>query len=421
MDEARNLRDADLTIVGGGLVGASLALALEPLGLDIALIEAQPPEPGLLHPSFDERSTAISNGSVRVFRALGAWQQMRSEASPIRRIHVTDRGRFGVARIDASEQGLEALGWVLPNRAIGAALWERIRRSDSVRLIAPARVESTSLSDSRRQLALEHGGERCALGSRLVVAADGARSAVREQAGIAAERWDYEQTAVVTTMTTQKFHDHVAYERFTPEGPIAVLPLPDGRCGLVWTRHPAAADRLLGLPEPEFLSQLQDAFGFRLGRLLRIGARAAYPLALSRSERHAAERLVVVGNAAQGLHPIAGQGFNLGLRDAASLAEVLAEALLEDAAADIGHADLLAGYARWRDEDRRRIVAFTDGLVRLFGSPLGPLRGLRSLGLLAFDSLPPAKRALAGLSVGAASRVPRLARGVPLRRSGSQA
>ncbi len=186
MDEARNLRDADLTIVGGGLVGASLALALEPLGLDIALIEAQPPEPGLLHPSFDERSTAISNGSVRVFRALGAWQQMRSEASPIRRIHVTDRGRFGVARIGAYEPGLEAQGWVLPKRANVAALWERIRRSDAVRLIAPARVESTSLSDSRRQLALEHGGERCALGSRLVVAADGARSAVREQAGIAA-------------------------------------------------------------------------------------------------------------------------------------------------------------------------------------------------------------------------------------------
>ena len=245
------------------------------------------------------------------------------------------------------------------------------------------------------------------------MAADGARSIIREQAGVEAEHWEYGQTAIIATLTTQRFHDHVAYERFTPDGPIAVLPLADGRCGIVWIRRPEEAARLLALPDEEFLGELQAAFGYRLGRLLRVGTRYSYPLALSRSERHLAPRLAIVGNAAQSLHPIAGQGFNLGLRDAASLAEVIADALAAGRT-DVGDEATLRAYASWRDEDRERIVAFTDGLVRLFGSPLGPLRGLRSMGLLAFDAFPPAKAAMARLSVGAAGRVPRLARGVPL-------
>ncbi len=408
-------RDFDLAIAGGGLVGASLALALAPLGLRTTIIEAVPPG-GNGHPSFDERTTALANGSVRVFRSLGIWRHMEREATPIRRIHVSDQGRFGVARIEAVEQGLESLGCVLPNRVMGAALWEGLRAAQGVQVIAPARVVATTLEPGSRTIRVERqGGEALELRARLVVAADGARSAVREQAGIAAEHWEYAQTAIIATMTTQRFHDHTAYERFTPDGPIAVLPLADGRCGLVWTRRPDEARRLLALPDEAFLGELQAAFGFRLGRLLRVGARHSYDLALSRAERHVAERLAIVGNAAQGLHPIAGQGFNLGLRDAASLAEVLADALAEGGT-DVGDAVPLAAYAKWREEDRRRIVAFTDGLVRVFGSPLGLLRGLRSVGLLAFDSFPPAKGAMARLSVGAAGRVPRLARGVPLAR-----
>jgi len=218
---------------------------------------------------------------------------------------------------------------------------------------------------------------------------------------------------VIATITTQRFHDHVAYERFTPDGPIAVLPLTEGRCGIVWTQRPEEAARRLALPDEAFLSELQRAFGFRLGRLLKVGRRYSYELGLARSSRHVADRLAVVGNAAQSMHPIAGQGFNLGLRDAASLAEVIADARAEGEA-DVGAVATLAAYAAWRDEDQRRIVAFTDGLVRLFGSPLGLLRGLRSAGLLAFDAFPPAKGAMARLSVGASGRVPRLARGVPL-------
>lgn len=413
MSSTATPQDFDLAIAGGGLVGASLALALAPLGLKIALIEAVP-QGADEHPSFDERTTALANGSVRVFRSLGVWRQMEREATPIRRIHVSDQGRFGIARIDAAEQGLESLGCVLPNRVMGAALWEGLRAAQGVQVIAPARVVATTLEPGSRALRVErNGAEPLELRARLVVAADGAKSAVREQAGIAAEHWEYSQSAIISTMTTQRFHDHTAYERFTPDGPIAVLPLADGRCGLVWTRRPEDVARLLALPDEAFLAELQSAFGFRLGRLLRVGARYCYELALSRSERHVAERLAIVGNAAQGLHPIAGQGFNLGLRDAASLAEVLADAIAKGAT-DVGDAVPLAAYAKWREEDRRRIVAFTDGLVRLFGSPLGLLRGLRSVGLLAFDSFPAAKSAMARLSVGAAGRVPRLARGVPL-------
>jgi len=404
--------DCDVAIAGGGLVGASLALALAPLGLKVALVEAVAPGGGD-HPSFDERTTALANGSARIFRSLGIWRHMEREATPIRRIHVSDQGRFGVARIDAAEQGLEALGYVLPNRVMGAALWQGLAAASGIQVIAPARVLGSELADDVRVLTLERSATTQQLRARLVVAADGARSLIREQAGIAADHWPYAQTAIIATITTQRFHDYVAYERFTADGPIAVLPLSDGRCGIVWTRPPEDAARLLALPDEAFLAELQAAFGFRLGRLLRAGVRSAYELALSRSERHVAERLAIVGNAAQGLHPIAGQGFNLGLRDAASLAEVLADARAAGSA-DVGDAGPLKAYADWRAEDRRRIVAFTDGLVRLFGSPLGVLRGLRSVGLLAFDAFPPAKSAMARLSVGAAGRIPRLARGVPL-------
>ena len=404
----------DLAIAGGGLVGASLALALAPLGLKIALVEGVAPVAGSgEHPSFDERTTALANGTVRVFRSLGVWRHMEREATPIRRIHVSEQGRFGTARIDAAEQGLEALGYVLPNRVIGAALWQGLKECAGVEVIAPARVLGSEPADDQRILVLEHEGVERRIATRLVVAADGAKSLVREQAGIAADHWGYGQTAIIATVTTQRFHDYVAYERFTPEGPIAVLPLAEGRGGIVWTRRPEEAARLLALGDEEFRAEFQRAFGFRLGRILEVGARHSYELGLVRTTSHVAERLAVVGNAAQSMHPIAGQGFNLGLRDAASLAEVIADASAAGQR-DPGARETLAAYAQWREEDQGRIVAFTDGLVRLFGSPLGLARGLRSAGLLAFDAFPPAKAAMARLSVGAAGRVPRLARGVPL-------
>jgi 2-octaprenyl-6-methoxyphenol hydroxylase len=232
--------------------------------------------------------------------------------------------------------------------------------------------------------------------------------------GIGATIRDYRQTAVVTHVATGRFHDHTAFERFTPSGPIAVLPLApisadNSRCAVIWTLAPAAAQVMLQLDDAGFLAALQEKFGFRLGRLTRVGRRVAYPLALTQAEERVEHRCVIIGNAAQGLHPIAGQGFNLGLRDVATLAEVIAEA-----PTDIGGAAMLERYDEWRRRDRRGIVAFTDGLVRLFASPLASVRALRNLGLLLFDLTPPAKSALSRLSLGMADRLPRLARGAEL-------
>lgn len=404
----------DVAIAGGGLVGASLAIALAQLDLQVALIEAA--KLGASdHPSFDDRTTALSNGSRQIFNGLGAWQGMERHAAPIRRIHISEQGGFGFARIHAAEQNLNALGYVVTNRLIGAALWQRLQQT-SVQVISPARVIGSELDDTARTLTCESAGRTLQVRARLAIAADGMRSALRESAGIQSTTWDYRQVALITNVLTQRFHDHVAYERFTPAGPLALLPLTEGRVGLIWTFSPEAAPGMAALDDTLFLERLQTAFGFRLGRFMRVGARHLYPLSLTRAEHHIAPRLAVVGNAAQSLHPIAGQGFNLGLRDAASLAEVLADALAERGAAfDPGDGLWLERYRQWRAADRERIVAFTDGLVRMFTQPLRPLSWIRNAGLLAFDLMPAAKDALSQLSLGAAGRIPRLARGAPLR------
>jgi 2-octaprenyl-6-methoxyphenol hydroxylase len=407
----------DVAIAGGGLVGASLALALAGLKLKVVLIEAQP-FGSVDQPSFDDRTTALSNGSRRIFEGIDVWPLLDREATPIKRIHISDQGRFAFARIDAAEQHLQALGFVVINRVMGAALWQRLQE-ESVTLLAPGRVVSSELKDDYRELRCETGADASVtVQAKLVIAADGAKSVVRESAGIGATTWDYQQHALVTNVFTQRFHDYVAYERFTPEGPIALLPISEGRVGLVWTFSPGTAEQVRDLGDAEFLDRLQQAFGFRLGRFTRVGTRHLYPLSLTRADEHVAPRLAVVGNAAQALHPIAGQGFNLGLRDAASLAEVLADAL--EAASnspdfDVGDGLLLERYRQWRSADREKIVGFTDGLVRLFTQPLGAAKLARNLGLLAFDLLPAAKDALSQLSLGAAGRVPRLARGGRLR------
>ncbi len=404
----------DVAVCGGGLVGATLALALAEIGLDVVLIEAQP-FGTFGQPSFDERTTALSNGSRRIFEALRVWPLLEREATAIRRIHVSDRGRFGFARLDAAEQGLPALGFVVVNRAMGAALWQRLE-AGSVRILAPARVRGMRSVDGRQQIECDLGAQgSAAVETKLAIAADGAQSALREAAGIGAQTWDYQQTALVSNVLTQRFHDHVAYERFTPTGPLALLPMSEGRVGLIWTFTGDVAQSLAQANDAEFLARLQDAFGFRLGRFMRVGARQLYPLALTRADEHVAERLAIVGNAAQTLHPIAGQGFNLGLRDAASLAEVLADGRAQQPDDfDPGDGMWLERYREWRVADRSNIVRFTDGLVRLFAQPLGPIKALRDVGMLAFDLMPAAKGALSRLSLGAAGRIPKLARGASL-------
>ncbi len=418
----------DIVVAGGGMVGASLVVALLPLGLRIALIESIP-FGAASQPSFDERTTALSNGSRRILAGIGVWQDIADDASAIRRIHVSDRGRFGFARLDAREQGVEALGYVMPNRVLGAALWARLSASPACQIIAPARVAEVRTTQDGVQVRIEregrgpgtsagagngdgsgdgngNGSGEGTITARLLVVADGANSTIRAALGVEATTWDYEQTAIIVNVETQRPHDGVAYERFTPSGPIAVLPIGERRCAVIWTLAPETAQRTLALDDAAFLSLLQESFGFRLGRFLRVGKRAAYPLSLTRAHERIGPRVVIIGNAAQGLHPIAGQGFNLGLRDVATLAEVIADDL-----AHVGEPAPLERYDEWRRTDRRSIIAFTDGLVRLFGNPLLPVKLLRDVGMLLFDLTPPAKDAFAALSMGVSGRLPRLARG----------
>ena len=410
----------DIAIIGGGMVGASLAVALAPLGLKVALVEAVPHD-SQAQPSFDERTTALSNGSRRILETLKVWPAVEQRATPIRKIHVSDQGRFGFARIDAAEQGLAAMGYVVPNRALGAALWSMVEASTGIEVHCPATVEGVDAGRAEAaggtvELLIGQGGAPRRIEAKLVVAADGAHSAVRSAFGVEAQSRDYDQTAVITTVLPQRFHDHVAYERFTESGPLALLPLEQGRCTLVLTLARAAAESIMAWSETEFLAEVQNRFGFRLGRFLKAGRRVPYPLALTRALRTSATRCVIVGNAAQSLHPVAGMGFNLGLRDIATLAEVIAEHAREPGF-DAGETGLLEEYDAWRAADRAGIIAFTDGLVRVFSSPLHTVRRLLDLGLLAFDVFPPAKAALSRLSTGAGAgaRVPKLARGVALR------
>jgi len=402
----------DVAIVGGGMVGATLGVALAPLNLRVAIIEAIPHN-AAAQPSFDERTTALSNGSRRILETMGVWPALSALATPIAKIHVSEQGRFGFARIDAAEQGLSAMGYVVANRDLGSALWSRLAKSAGIEVYCPAEVSQVTAHDESVTVEIAQKGAKSTIDAKLIVAADGAQSAVRGAFGVDAQVRDYAQTAIITTVLPQRFHDNVAYERFTPSGPLALLPLDGGRCTLVLTLTQEAAQSVLAWSDQEFLAEVQRRFGFRLGRFLKVGRRVPYPLSLTRAMRTSSGRCVIIGNAAQGLHPVAGMGFNLGLRDVASLAELIAErAGLADA--DPGSPALLAEYDAWRASDRGGVIAFTDGLVRMFSNPLASVRRLRNLGLLAFDLLPPAKAALSRLSTGGSGRVPKLARGVAL-------
>lgn len=404
---ARATTRCDVAIAGGGMVGMSLAAALAQLPLDVVVIEPVAAD-SEAQPSFDSRTTALSSGSRRVLEAIGAWSAIAGQATPIRRIHVSERGVFGTATLTADEQGVPSLGYTIENRLLGKALRERVAAFPRLR-VCNARVVELEPGKDVIRLRTDAGETHEA---RLVVAADGAQSAVRTALGIGASVSDYGQHAIIAHVDTTRFHDYTAYERFTPDGPLAVLPIAEGRSAVVWTLAPEAARRVLALDDPAFLAELQGAFGLRLGRFTHVGRRQSYPLALTRAERLTAPRAAILGNAAQALHPVAGQGFNLALRDVAMIAELIAGA--DDG--DPGAAPLLERYAAWRGPDRNAVIRFTDALVRGFGLPFAPLRLARGGGLLAFDLLRPVKHEFARRTMGLAGRQPRLVRGLPLAR-----
>ena len=397
----------DIVIAGGGMVGSSLALAAAPLGLKIAVVEAVPRR-AAQQPSFDDRSTALARSTQRMFEAMGLWDPIVSASTPIRSIHVSDQGRFGFSHIDAEEQGVEALGYVVINRVLGDVLQQALAAEPNVDVICPARIVGIELgADQAVAVVEDDNGESMELSCELLVAADGARSSVREMMGISATHDAYGQCAVIGNLLTELPVDNRAFERFTEQGPLAMLPINEGRTAFVWTVADHDADRVMALDDASFLAELQQAFGNRLGRLSRVGKRASYPLVLSKAVRVTAQRSVLIGNSAHGLHPVSAQGFNLGMRDVAALCDCLADYRDEPG--------MLQRYAEWRRSDQAKLVRFTDGLVKLFGSSRRPLRTLRNIGMLGFDLIPGVRSVFARHTMGLAGRLPRLSRGVPLK------
>ena len=422
-------REYDIVIAGGGMIGTSLALALAPLGLRVAVVEAVArKEAG--QPSFDDRSTALSRSTQKMFEAMGLWPEIVAASTPIRGIHVSDQGRFGFSHIDAEEQGVEALGYVVINRVLGGVLQKALEGAEGVEILCPARTVAVDLGDDHASVTIENAdGAQEALRCALVVAADGANSEVRSMLGITAQKTSYEQRAVIGNLLPEKDIDNMAYERFTQQGPLALLPLADGRAGFVWTISEHDAERVMALDDEAFLDELQREFGYRLGTFSKVGKRASYPLTLSKALRLTAKRSVLVGNSAHGLHPVSAQGFNLGMRDVAALVDCIDEyrgqkdrGQLTYLSADkltvpdlFDPAELLAHYAEWRRADQKKLVRFTDSLVKLFGSERRPLRTLRNVGMLGFDLIPGVRSEFAKHTMGLAGRLPRLSRGVPVK------
>ncbi|KRW61397.1 2-octaprenyl-6-methoxyphenyl hydroxylase [Pseudomonas sp. TTU2014-080ASC] len=388
------MQRVDIAIIGGGLVGASLALALQSeakqRGWTICLIEPFTPGAGY-QPSYDARSTALSYGSQQIYQRLGLWQAISQRAEPITQIHVSDRGRFAAARMNAEEEGVPALGYVVENAWLGECLWNGLDQ-EVVSWRSPAQVSRMQALADGYRLTLENGSE---LECNLAILAEGGRSGLREQLGINISVSPYGQSALIANITPQLPHEGLAFERFTDEGPMAMLPVTDNRCALVWTRATAEAERLHALEERPFLEELQQAFGYRLGQLRQVGTRHLYPLALTSATEQIRPHLVVLGNAAHALHPIAGQGYNLSLRDTLVLAETL---LGSDA--PLGDLNTLQRYVDSQLLDQQLTVGFSDKVTRLFSTGQPLLVAGRNLGLIGLDLLPPAKRWFARQAMG---------------------
>lgn len=403
----------DIVIAGGGMVGVSLALqlgALLPGDTGICLVEGFAlPEPlarGMpdYHPSFDARSTALSYSSRLIYQNIQVWDDLKQWLCPIASVHVSSRGRFGSSLMRADEYGWSALGYVVENAWLGNALIQALYRQGRVEIISPARVVAAVPHGSGMRLKLEGQG-LSTVDAALLLVADGAGSGLRELLGVAVREKPYGQHALVANVAFAQPHRGCAYERFTDQGPVALLPLlpsttGEHRGGLVWTLSPDQANHLQGCPAEEFLHCLQDRFGYRLGRLLQVGERHSYPLALVQSAEQVRQGLVVMGNAAHALHPVAGQGYNLALRDVAQLAAVLAEGMTAGLAP--GDLALLQRYQQRQLPDQERTIELSDRLPALFMHSDPALGLARDLALSGLDIVPPLKREFVRYAAGVA-------------------
>ncbi len=399
---------ADLAIAGGGLVGLSLGVALARAGLDVVVMDGEDPA-RMREAAFDGRVCSIAYGSKRVLDGIGVWDMMAPEAEPILEIRVTDQNAPLFLHYDHREVGDQPLGWIVENRVTRIALLEAAATCRSLTHLAPVSVLDFTPEGERISAGLADGRR---VSARLAVAADGRRSRLREAAGIKTLEWSYDQAGIVCTVRHERPHRGIAQERFLAAGPFAILPMTEGRSSIVWTEQSSDADRIMALPDGEFLTELEMRFGDYLGALEVAGPRFSYPLALTHSNRYAGERLALAGDAAHAIHPLAGQGFNLGVRDVAVLAELIVDRAR--LGLDIGAPDVLAHYQRWRRFDTMSLIAVTDGLNRLFSNDIAPLRVARDLGLAAVNRTPRLKRLFMRHAMGSVGELPRLARGEPL-------
>ncbi|WP_085299521.1 2-octaprenyl-6-methoxyphenyl hydroxylase [Cognaticolwellia mytili] len=414
-----NTKDAqhfDVVISGGGLSGALMALSLSSLvthqqtPLKIAIIEANPV---LTDPSqsFDDRVLALSHGSAAYLESVGAWQYLKNHAEPIKNIHISDRGHYGKARLYAKHHQVDALGYVAEMSFIGSALLKTLATKNNITWFAPDSIANVQWQPEQVNVELNSATQ---LTTALLLACDGAQSACRKFANISTTSRDYQQSALIANVATAIHHKNIAYERFTQTGPIAMLPLSTlpqsnstsvngqqssaGRCSLVWTLTPELAEDMLNLSDDEFAAQLEKSFGRWLGNITQVGKRAVYPLKLLQATEQVYHRMALIGNASHTIHPIAGQGFNLGLRDVRDMTQVIKQALANGQ--DIGSFSNLIQYAKSRQQDQKQVIGLTDSLVTLFSNQLPPLVVGRNIGLKVMNYLPVLKNALVKKTMG---------------------
>lgn len=397
----------DLVVVGAGMVGASFCCALENLlresPISVLVIEAIAPNNGLVkQSSFDARSTALSFGSRKIFEEFAVWQELGAAVSAIDEIQVSDRGRLGAVSLSAQEQKVDALGYVVENKRLGEVLNARLLGSDKINLLSPAAVSSIKATEGGMLLRLQHGDSDAIVDTSLVVLADGGKSPVCGQLGISQSIERYDQHALIANIVFEKPHNNIAYERFTDTGPLAILPLQaiDGtnRGSLVWTLSVEQAAEFREMNEEQLLSLLQERFGFKLGKITNIGERFVYPLSLSLAKEQVRPGLALLGNVAHTLHPVAGQGLNLALRDARVLVDVLGKAMQQGAA--LGDMSMLSEYVARQEADQALTTQFTHNITKLFSSNNDAKVWLRKFGLLAIELSPRVRHSLAERAMG---------------------